>query len=611
MKYNVDEELSKVRRASYDVLIIGAGGAGLRAAISAAEAGVKVGVVTKSLLGKAHTVMAEGGAAAALGNADSRDNWKVHFRDTMKGGKFHNNWKMVEIFAKEAPDRIRELEMYGAVFDRTEEGKINQRNFGGHKYPRLAHVGDRTGLELIRTLQDKVIHFDNVTIEMETTIVSLIVENGEAKGAFGYNRQTGELVAFSAKSIVMATGGFGKVYRVTSNSWELTGDGESIAYRAGIELTDMEFVQFHPTGMVYPNSVKGILVTEGVRGEGGILLNNKGERFMFRYIPEMFKVDYAETEEEAERWFKGDPNARRPPELLTRDVVAKAIRAEVKAGRGSPHGGAFLDIASRRTPEEIKKVLPSMHHQFLKLAKLDITKEPMEVGPTAHYVMGGIRVDGETQETNIKGVFAAGEAAAGLHGANRLGGNSLTDLLVFGKLAGDHAAKRAKEVEMKQIKEDELKAAISYALKPFDEDNTEDPYLLHNELKELMEDYVGIIRTEEGLKTALEKLKEMAARAEKVKASGESRAYNASWHQALDVKNMVTVSMIVAAGALARKESRGGHTREDFPNTDESLTNVLYVITKGEDGMPSVREEKYPSMPDYLQEVIKEIEEAK
>ncbi|RMG25875.1 MAG: fumarate reductase/succinate dehydrogenase flavoprotein subunit [Methanobacteriota archaeon] len=609
MGYNVDEELKKVIRKSYDVLIIGAGGAGLRAAIAAAEAGVNVGVVTKSLLGKAHTVMAEGGAAAALGNVDSRDNWKVHFRDTMKGGKYHNNWRMVEIFAKEAPERIRELEMYGAVFDRTEEGKIKQRNFGGHKYPRLAHVGDRTGLELIRTLQDKAIHFDNLHVEMETTITKLIVENEEVKGAFGYNRQTGELIAFSAKSVIIATGGFGKVFRVTSNSWELTGDGESLAYREGVELTDMEFIQFHPTGMVYPNSVKGTLVTEGVRGEGGILLNNKGERFMFRYIPEMFKVDYAETEEEAERWFKGDPTARRPPELLTRDVVAKAIIAEVKAGRGSPHGGAFLDIASRRTPEEIKRVLPSMHHQFLKLAKLDITKEPMEVGPTAHYAMGGIRVDGETQETNIKGIFAAGEAAAGLHGANRLGGNSLTDLIVFGKIAGDHAAKRAKEVSQKELNDEEIKEAIEFTLKPFDESNDEDPYQLHAELKELMEEYVGIIRDEKGLTTAIEKLKEMMKRADRLKAVGDTRTYNSSWHQALDIKNMVTVALIIATAALQRKESRGGHTREDYPETDESLTNVLYVIKKGEDGFPVVSEATYPPMPDELVQAMKEVEE--
>ncbi len=610
MGYNVDEELKKVQKKEYDVLIIGAGGAGLRAAIAAAEAGVNVGIVTKSLLGKAHTVMAEGGAAAALGNVDSRDNWKVHFRDTMKGGKYHNNWKMVEIFAKQAPDRIRELELYGAVFDRTEEGKIKQRNFGGHKFPRLAHVGDRTGLEMIRTLQDKAIHYPTLHVEMETTITKLFVENGEVKGAFGYNRQTGNLIVYSAKSVIIATGGFGKVFRVTSNSWELTGDGESLAYREGVELTDMEFIQFHPTGMVYPNSVKGTLVTEGVRGEGGILKNINGERFMFRYIPEMFKDDYAETEEEAERWFKGDPNARRPPELLTRDVVAKAIRAEVKAGRGSPHGGAFLDIASRRTPEEIKRVLPSMYHQFLKLAKLDITKEPMEVGPTAHYAMGGIRVDGETQETNIKGIFAAGEVSAGLHGANRLGGNSLTDLIVFGKIAGDYAAKRAKDASLKSISDEEIKEAIDFTLKPFDDSNNEDPYQLHAELKELMEEYVGIVRTEEGLKTAIEKLKDMLKRADKLKAVGDTRKYNSSWHQALDIKNMITVALIIATAALQRKESRGAHTREDFPETDESLTNVLYVISKGDDGFPKVSEATYPPMPEELKQAMKEAEEA-
>jgi succinate dehydrogenase / fumarate reductase, flavoprotein subunit len=594
----MDRNFTKLQ---YDVLVVGAGGAGLRSAIGAAEEGASVIVITKSLLGKAHTVMAEGGAAAALGNKDPRDNWMVHFRDTMRGGKLHNNWRMAKIHAQQAPDRIRELERYGAVFDRTADGKINQRNFGGHTYPRLAHVGDRTGLEMIRTLQDEVIHHDNVKIMMECTVTKLIVREGRCLGAFAYNRQTGELYLIEAKSTILATGGIGKSYRITSNSWEYTGDGHVLAYEVGAEIIDMEFIQFHPTGMVWPLSVKGTLVTEGVRGEGGKLYNNKGERFMFNYIPEMFNGDFSDTEEEANRWLEGDDTARRPPELLTRDVVARAITSEVEAGRGSEHGGAYLDI-SWRDSELIKKKLPSMYHQFKVLADLDITKEPMEVGPTTHYTMGGIRVHSETQETNISGLFAAGEASAGLHGANRLGGNSLTDLIVFGKLSGEHAAKNAKEVSQVEINETEINVALNYTLSPFEEGNTENPYEIHDELKTIMERYVGIRRTNEGLTKAIEELKVLYERAKNVQAIGDDRIYNTSWHQALDVKHMVTISLIATYGALQRKESRGGHTREDFPKTDTSLTNILYIIKKGTSDFEIV-EETQEAMPPELQEL--------
>ncbi len=603
MKYNIEEEYESIEKHDYDVLVIGAGGAGLRAAIEAGRAGAKVGIVTKSLLGKAHTVMAEGGAAAALGMADDRDSWKVHFRDTMRGGKLHGDWRMAEIHAKEAPDRILELERWGAVFDRTKDGKINQRNFGGHRFPRLAHVGDRTGLELIRTLQDKVVHEENVHIHMELTITNLLVENNSIVGAFGYQRDDGKFFLFNSKSIILATGGIGKSYKITSNSWEYTGDGHSMAFDIGAELMDMEFIQFHPTGMVYPSSVKGILVTEGVRGEGGILRNSKGERFMFNYVPEMFSGEYAETPEEAERWLDGDREARRPPELLTRDVVARAILSEVKAGRGSPNGGAFLDI-SHRGADYVKKKLPSMYHQFKTLAGLDITKEPMEVGPTTHYIMGGIRVHPETQETNVNGLFAAGEVGAGLHGANRLGGNSLSDLIVFGKRAGEHAAKSAiSKSDFKNPSKELVQDIIKEVLSPFDDGKTENPYEIHRDLQEIMGEYVGIIRSEEKLKEGLVKIRELEKRTEKSGCDGD-RKYNPGWHEVLDLKRMITSSILFAEAALARKESRGAHTRDDYPNSEKDLTKTLYVLSRGDDGGIEVKEEFMSEIPAELAELI-------
>ena len=496
----------------YDVLVIGAGAAGMRAAIAASDEGASVCLVSKSLLGKAHTVMAEGGAAAALGNADERDNWKVHFRDTIKGGKHLNNWKMAKIHAEQAPKRILELEKWGAVFDRTKDGKINQRNFGGHRYPRLAHVGDRTGLEIIRTVQDKVIHQENIDIFMECTVAKIITESNQAVGALAYYRNNGDIVAIHAKAIIVATGGIGKAYRVTSNSWEYTGDGHSLAYLAGADLQDMEFIQFHPTGMVWPPSVKGTLVTEGVRGEGGVLLNNKGERFMFNYIPEAFAAETAKDEKEGNDWLNGIEGAMRPPELLTRDVVAKAIMNEVKEGRGSPHGGAFLDIANRQEPDYIKKKLPSMYHQFKELGDLDITDEPMEVGPTTHYMMGGISVDAETGASSLKGMYAAGEAAAGLHGANRLGGNSLSDLLVFGNISGRSAAHFALKSEGISFSKSKLKEAANKIIESFSKDKTENPYYLHQELQDIMEMHAGIVREEESLNEGIEKLKDLSKR---------------------------------------------------------------------------------------------------
>ncbi|MFW9928024.1 MAG: fumarate reductase/succinate dehydrogenase flavoprotein subunit [Candidatus Thorarchaeota archaeon] len=606
--YSIDEELKILDRHSCDVLVIGAGGSGLRAAIGASETGVKVAVVCKSLLGKAHTVMAEGGAAAPLGNVDPRDNWKVHFRDTMRGGKFHNNWKMVEIFTKTASDRILELERWGAVFDRTKEGKINQRNFGGHTYPRLAHVGDRTGLEIIRTLQEHIIHQENVTVFMEITVTKLFKNNGKVVGALAYSRQTGKFHLFEAKSVIIASGGMGKAFRVTTNSWEYTGDGFTLALEAGAELVDMEFVQFHPTGMVAPSSVKGILVTEGVRGEGGILRNKEGERFMFRYIPEMFKGEYATSDEEATRWLNGDKTALRPPELLTRDVVAKAILAEVEAGYGTPNGGAYLDIASVRDAEYIKRKLPSMYHQFMTLANLDITKEPMEVGPTTHYIMGGIRVDPDTQQSSIPGLFAAGEVSAGLHGANRLGGNSLTDLLVFGGFAGEHAAKYAKKInETPKVSENELKQALQEALSPFDDDRNENPYTLHAELQKLMEDHVGIIRSEKALREGMDKLKQLEERAKKAGAKG-SRIYNPGWHLAIDINHLILTSQALALGALHRKESRGAQTRDDFPQSDKNLVNIMYIIKKENNDELKVTEETIPQMPEELKKILEEAE---
>ena len=594
--------MEDIQEKKYDVLVIGAGAAGMRAAIAASDEGASVCLVSKSLLGKAHTVMAEGGAAAALGNADERDNWKVHFRDTIKGGKHLNNWKMAKIHAEQAPERILELERWGAVFDRTKDGKINQRNFGGHRYPRLAHVGDRTGLEIIRTVQDKVIHQDNIDIFMECTVATIITEDNQAVGALAYYRNNGEIVAIHAKAIVVATGGIGKAYRVTSNSWEYTGDGHSLAYLAGADLQDMEFIQFHPTGMVWPPSVKGTLVTEGVRGEGGVLLNNKGERFMFNYIPEAFAAETAKDEKEANDWLKGIEGAMRPPELLTRDVVAKAIMKEVKEGRGSPHGGAFLDIANRQDADYIKKKLPSMYHQFKELGDLDITEEPMEVGPTTHYMMGGITVDAETGATSLKGMYAAGEAAAGLHGANRLGGNSLSDLLVFGNISGRAAANFALNTEEISFSKSKLKKAANEIIYFFSDTKTENPYHLHRELQDIMEMHAGIVREEESLNEGIEKLKDLSKRVENAKATGD-RSYNPSWHLCLDMKNMIITSLAVAEAAKERRESRGGHTRLDYPEYDKELGTLNIIIRKGPDGLNIVKSDK-KIMPDELQDFV-------
>ena len=619
---DIDSELKAIKRLSYDIVVVGAGGAGLRAAIGAAAGGASVGLICKSLLGKAHTVMAEGGVAAALANVDSRDSWKVHFRDTMKGGGMHNHWRMVELHAKLSPDRVNELERWGAVFDRTKDGKISQRNFGGHTYPRLAHVGDRTGLEMIRTLQEKLIHEKNVTIHMETTITRLFTSNGLISGAFGYDRQTGNLLVFQAKAVILATGGIGKAYLVTSNSWEYTGDGITLALDTGAQLIDMEFLQFHPTGMLSPSSVKGILVTEGVRGEGGVLKNAIGERFMFNYIPERYKSEFAVTEKEAREWLEEQENdetkkqraaarkpaPRRPPELLTRDVVSKAINAEVKAGRGSPHGGVFLDVASQRDPEYIKRKLPSMYHQFMTLGKLDITKEPMEVGPTTHYIMGGIRVDADTQMSSMPGLFAAGEVAAGMHGANRLGGNSLSDLLVFGALAGESAAKYVKtKTTGSPVPDPDIRQAIAAVLSPFGSDRSENPYALHSELQRAMDRFAGIIRTEKDLLMAKEKLQSLADRAAKSKATG-NRIYNPGWHLAIDIQNLLMTSQALVLAALERKESRGAHTREDYPKTEPELAEILYVIHRKKPGDPiTILKEKIPSMPAELKSILEEL----
>ena len=586
----------------HDVLVIGAGGAGLRACIEASAQGVSVGLVCKSLLGKAHTVMAEGGMAASLRNADSRDNWEIHFRDTIRGGKHLNNWRMVEIFCKEAPERVAELEEWGALFDRTKEGLIAQRNFGGHRYPRLAHVGDRTGLELIRTLQNHGIH-QGMEIYMECCIVDLVLEDGKVTGAFGFWRESGNFIVFRAKSVILATGGLGKVYRVTSNSWEGTGDGHALAYRAGAELIDMEFVQFHPTGMVWPPSVQGILVTEGVRGEGGVLKNSEGRRFMYDYIPDTFAPETSDTEEEAERWLAGDPEARRPPELLTRDVVARAIRSERLAGRGSPHGGAFLDIASRRDAEYIKKKLPSMYHQFMKLGNLDITTTPMEVGPTCHYVMGGVRVDPETAMTTVGGLFAAGEAAGGLHGANRLGGNSLTDLLVFGARAGLNAAKHAKETKaLDALPSEQLKNLEQLCLEPFNPERTENPYALMSDLQQTMELHSGIVRTQDEMEKGLELLGDLKQRTEGVRVEGH-RQYNPAWHYALDLRNLLCVAEAITMAALKREESRGGHTRDDYPESSSEFQKVNSIIQE-EKGSMSHQFLEGEAMPPHLDQLL-------
>src|SRR5215469_3121787 len=598
----------------YDVLVIGAGGAGLRAAIEASAAGVKVGLICKSLLGKAHTVMAEGGMAAAMGNVDDRDNWKVHFADTMRGGQYVNNWRMAELHAKEAPTRVQELEAWGAVFDRTKEGKISQRNFGGHRYPRLAHVGDRTGLELIRTLQDHGIH-QGISVHMEYTVVSLLKDGARVCGAFGYDRERGRFKVFQAKSVVLATGGLGRAYKITSNSWEGTGDGVSLAYHAGAELLDMEFIQFHPTGMVWPPSVRGILVTEGVRGEGGVLKNKDGKRFMFDDIPDNYKSQTADNPEEGWRYTQGDKNARRPPELLTRDHVARCIMREVKAGRGSPHGGVFLDIAwiKEKIPnaaEHIKRKLPSMYHQFKQLADIDITKEPMEIGPTTHYIMGGIRVNGDSQMSTVPGLFAAGEAAAGLHGANRLGGNSLSDLIVFGKRAGEYAAKFAKENASFNVGDTQIEAAARLALEPFDRgatsESAEGPYQIQYDLQDMMQNLVGIVRKEQEMETALAGISKLRERAGKVAVQGH-REYNPGWHTALDLGNLLTVSEAIARSAIERKESRGGHFRDDFPNKDAANGKINIVVRKDADGSMQVRPEPIPEMPEHLQQVIDEM----
>jgi succinate dehydrogenase / fumarate reductase flavoprotein subunit len=607
--------MPEFQRFSYDVLVIGAGGAGLRAAIEAGACGAKVGVVCKSLLGKAHTVMAEGGIAAALANVDDRDNWRVHFADTMRGGQYLNNWRMAELHAKEAPECVRELEAWGALFDRTKDGRILQRNFGGHKYPRLAHVGDRTGLEMIRTLQDHGI-YTGMEVHMECTVLSLLLDSGRVVGACGYDREKGLFQLWQAKAVVLATGGIGRAYKITSNSWEYTGDGLALAYNAGAELQEMEFVQFHPTGMVWPISVRGILVTEGVRGEGGVLRNSEGRRFMFDEIPDLYKDSTADNEEEGWRYTQGDRNARRPPELLTRDHVARCINREVKAGRGTPHGGVFLDIAwiKERLPkaeEHIKRKLPSMYHQFKQLADLDITKEPMEVGPTTHYMMGGIRVDGDTQMSSVPGLFAAGEAAAGLHGANRLGGNSLSDLVVFGRRAGRFAAEFAKNNGANgaatAVDEEQLQATAKAALVPFDRGASgENPYQVQYDLQESMQDLVGIVRTESEMQQALEKIAQLQARADRVGITGH-RQYNNGWHTAIDLASLLVVSEAITRAALLRKESRGAQFREDFPNKDTEWGKHNIVVKRGADGEMLVEQRAIPPMPDELKAVIAEM----
>jgi succinate dehydrogenase / fumarate reductase, flavoprotein subunit len=603
--------MPEFQRFSYDVLVIGAGGAGLRAAIEAGAAGAKVGVVCKSLLGKAHTVMAEGGIAAAMANVDDRDNWRVHFADTMRGGQYLNNWRMAELHAKEAPECVRELEAWGALFDRTKDGKILQRNFGGHRYPRLAHVGDRTGLEMIRTLQDHGIH-TGMEVHMECTVLSLLLDGNRIAGACGYDRERGRFHVWEAKAVVLATGGIGRAFKITSNSWEYTGDGLALAYRAGAELQDMEFVQFHPTGMVWPISVRGILVTEGVRGEGGVLRNNEGKRFMFDDIPDLYKEQTADSEDEGWRYTQGDKNARRPPELLTRDHVARCINREVKAGRGSPHGGVFLDISwiKDRLPkagEHIKKKLPSMYHQFKQLADLDITKEPMEVGPTTHYMMGGIRVDGDSQMSAVPGLFAAGEVAAGLHGANRLGGNSLSDLVVFGRRAGRFAADFAKANGPVKVDEAEVQATASAALAPFDRGPLgENPYQIQYDLQETMQDLVGIVRLESEMQQALDAIEQLRVRAERAGIAG-NREYNNGWHTTIDLGNMMIVSEAITRAALLRKESRGAQFREDFPGKDAEWGKYNIVIRRGADGEMQVERRAVTTMPDELKKVIEEM----
>jgi succinate dehydrogenase / fumarate reductase flavoprotein subunit len=603
--------MAEYDRVEHDVLVIGAGGAGLRAAIEAAALGARVGLVCKSLLGKAHTVMAEGGAAAAMANVDDRDNWGVHFADTMRGGQYMNNWRMAELHAREAPDRIRELEAWGALFDRTDDGRILQRNFGGHRYPRLAHVGDRTGLEMIRTLQDHAIHQSLIDVHMEVTVVRLLKDGDRVAGALAYDREKGRFKLFASSAVVLATGGVGRAFSITSNSWEYTGDGHALAYQAGAELMDMEFVQFHPTGMVWPPSVKGILVTEGVRGEGGVLRNSKGRRFMFDDIPENYRNQTADNEEEGWRYTPGDKSARRPPELLTRDHVARCIQREVREGRGSPHGGVFLDIAwiKDKLPdaaEHIRKKLPSMYHQFMQLANIDITKTPMEVGPTTHYIMGGIRVDGDSQMSSVPGLFAAGECAAGLHGANRLGGNSLSDLLVFGRRAGQYAAQFATERGRAAPAESEADDAVRQALAPFDRRGSDEaPYAVQHDLQKMMQNMVGIVRQEGEMTEALETVRSMRARAAKVGVEG-NREYNPGWHTALDLDNLLTVSEAIALAALERKESRGGHFRDDFPDKSAEFGKFNIVLKKGGDGSMQLERRPLVPIPAELQAIIEE-----
>jgi len=588
----------------HDVIVIGAGGAGLRAAIEAAAQGVSVGLVCKSLLGKAHTVMAEGGIAAALGNVWPEDNWQVHFRDTMRGGKMLNNWRMAQLHAQEAPERVLELERWGALFDRTKDGLILQRDFGGHRYARLAHVGDRTGLEMIRTLQYHAIH-QGIDVYMECKVERLLRDGERIRGAFGYWRNTGAFVLFKAKAVVLATGGIGKIYEITSNSWEYTGDGHAAALWAGADLIDMEFVQFHPTGMVWPPSVRGIVVTEGVRGDGGTLRNNQGERFMFRYVPEFFKAETADNEAEADRWYEDKRNNRITPDLLPRDEVARAINAEVKAGRGSPHGGVFLDIGTRRPPDYIKKRLPSMYHQFKELAGVDITKETMEVGPTCHYVMGGVRVDADTTQSTVPGLFAAGEVAGGLHGSNRLGGNSLSDLLVFGRRAGLYAALYAKDLGGRVVVDTaQVEAIARELLEPFTRPWNENPYAIQAELQETMQDLVRIIRTESELRHALRKIDGLKDRAKKVRVEG-GRTYNPGWHTALDLRSLLTVAECVTLAAIERKESRGGHTRDDYPKT-EAEWGKENVVVRQKNGTIQIAREPLPEMPVELRRLFEE-----
>jgi len=595
----------------HDVLVIGAGGAGLRAAIEAASKGVSVGVVCKSLLGKAHTVMAEGGVAAAMGNVDDRDNWRVHFADTMRGGQYVNNWRMAQLHAQEAPARVNELEAWGALFDRTSDGRILQRNFGGHRYPRLAHVGDRTGLEMIRTLQDHGIH-EGMDVHMECTVLTLLRDGDRIAGAFAYDRDRGRFKIFRAKAVVMATGGVGRAYNITSNSWEYTGDGQALAYLAGAALQDMEFVQFHPTGMIWPPSVRGILVTEGVRGEGGVLRNRDGKRFMFDNIPDNYKPQTADNEEEGWRYTQGDKDSRRPPELLTRDHVARMIVREVKEGRGSPHGGVYLDISwiKERLPnaaEHIKKKLPSMYHQFMQLAGIDITKEPMEIGPTTHYIMGGIRVDGDTQMSTLSGLFACGECAAGLHGANRLGGNSLSDLLVFGKRAGQYAAEFAHGNGSTAVNNDEVEESARRALAPFERGATgEGPYQVQESLQTTMQNYVGIVRVQDEMERALAELEVLKQRAERVGVPG-NREYNPGWHTALDLRHLLIVSEAIAISALERKESRGGHFRDDFPDKDPAFGTFNHIVKLGGDGKMQLERAPIAAMPAELEAIIKEM----